>query len=409
MIEGYAEHFVGRRRELQRLLPSLREGRIQTVVITGMGGTGKSTLATRLARKLEAEHFTLVTVPSAEGKPLRASNLLQALGDAFVEAKDRAAHDVLVNPTFEVAERLCYAVMALNRGRFVLVLDNFEVNLDEASKLILDAEVARFYTHLLGHLAGGSRCVITSRFLPADVLPLPRTVQQEPLADFPEASFVKFLLSDPQLEQRYVRGELPHELLAEMQRLLGGTPRFLDQVRTFLHTVSKEELAAELRDLDLGGTLDAGELQALRERYLERIVTARLFGYLPLESQAALCRAAVYGVAVSAEALRPSAEHRDPRVAPSPVSGMSRPSRIPTGIGAPASCGRSTVCSGAGSWPPNASEPRSAGPPTGLPAPTSGRWRRRIGRKRSACPGSTASAKRAGSSWRLGSGNQLER
>jgi tetratricopeptide (TPR) repeat protein len=303
MIEGYAEHFVGRRRELQRLLPSLREGKIQTVVITGMGGTGKSTLATRLARKLEAEHFTPVAVPSAEGTPLRASNLLQALGDAFVGAEDRDARDVLADPSLEVAERLRYAVMALNRGRFVLVLDNFEVNLDEASKLILDAEVARFYTYLLEHLAGRSRCIITSRFLPANVLPLPRTVQEESLADFPETSFIKFLLADPQLEQRYARGELPHELLGEMHRLLGGTPRFLDQVRTLLHTVSKERLAAELRDLDLGGTLDAGELQALRERYLERIVTARLFGYLPPESQAALCRAAVYGVAVSAEAL----------------------------------------------------------------------------------------------------------
>jgi hypothetical protein len=158
--------------------------------------------------------------------PLRAATLLQTLSDAFVEAKDRDARDVLADPALEVAERLRYAVTALNRGRYVLVLDNFEVNLDEVSKSILDTEIASFYTHLLGHLVGGSRCIVTSRYLPADVLPLPRTGQEEALADFPETSFVKFLLSDPQLEQRYVRGELPHQLLAEMHRLLGGTPRF---------------------------------------------------------------------------------------------------------------------------------------------------------------------------------------
>jgi tetratricopeptide (TPR) repeat protein len=303
MIEGYAEHFVGRRRELQRLLPALREGTIQTVVVTGMGGAGKSTLATRLARKLEAEGFIPVTVPSAEGKPLRAANLLQALSDAFLEAEARDAHGVLLDPSIEVAQRLRHAVTALNRGRFVLVLDNFEVNLDEASKNILDAELAEFYTHLLGYLVGRSRCLITSRYLPADVLPLPRTAHEETLADFPETSFVKFLLSDPKLEQRYMRGELPPDLLTEMHRVLGGTPRFLDQVRTLLHTISTEQLAAELRGLDLGATTDAGELQALREGYLERIVTGRLYGYLPLESQMALCRAAVYGVAVSVEAL----------------------------------------------------------------------------------------------------------
>jgi len=53
MKEGYAEHFVGRRREQQRLLPALRSGDLQVVIITGLGGSGKSTLATRLARKLE--------------------------------------------------------------------------------------------------------------------------------------------------------------------------------------------------------------------------------------------------------------------------------------------------------------------------------------------------------------------
>jgi CHAT domain len=53
MKEGYAEHFVGRRREQQRLLPALRSGDLQILIITGLGGSGKSALATRLARKLE--------------------------------------------------------------------------------------------------------------------------------------------------------------------------------------------------------------------------------------------------------------------------------------------------------------------------------------------------------------------
>jgi adenylylsulfate kinase-like enzyme len=49
------EHFLGRRREQQQLLPALRGGDLQAVVLTGLGGAGKSTLATRLARKLEAD------------------------------------------------------------------------------------------------------------------------------------------------------------------------------------------------------------------------------------------------------------------------------------------------------------------------------------------------------------------
>jgi Mrp family chromosome partitioning ATPase len=55
MLAGSTPHFIGRRRELQRLLPGLRTGDLQVVVVTGLGGSGKSTLATRLARKLEAD------------------------------------------------------------------------------------------------------------------------------------------------------------------------------------------------------------------------------------------------------------------------------------------------------------------------------------------------------------------
>ena len=61
--------------------------------------------------------------------------------------------------------------------------------------------------------------------------PLPRTAQDEALGEFPDTAFLKFLLSDPGVQQRPMASELPTELLADLHRLLGGTPRFLDQVR----------------------------------------------------------------------------------------------------------------------------------------------------------------------------------
>ena len=86
MKEGYAEHFVGRRREQQRLLPALRSGDLQVVIITGLGGSGKSTLATRLARRLETSGFILIPVSSSKENPLNSARLLQAFGDAFRKA-----------------------------------------------------------------------------------------------------------------------------------------------------------------------------------------------------------------------------------------------------------------------------------------------------------------------------------
>src|SRR6516225_9047165 len=154
MVEGYTPHFIGRRRELQRLLPGLRAGDLQAVVLTGLGGSGKSTLATQLARKLEADGWTPLALSSSTETPLSAGQVLQVCGDAFLAARQREDYDTLRDATLPVEDRLRALVTGLNRGRFVLVLDNFESNLDEGSQRILDPELAGFYRHLLANLVG---------------------------------------------------------------------------------------------------------------------------------------------------------------------------------------------------------------------------------------------------------------
>jgi tetratricopeptide (TPR) repeat protein len=311
MVSGYAEHFIGRRRELQRLLPGLRAGELQTVVLTGLGGAGKSTLASRLARKLEVEGWTLLALSSSAQTPLSAAQLLQACGDAFLAAGQRDAFAMLRDATLSVEDRLHALVTGLNRGRFVLVLDNFESNLDRDSRRILDAELARFYAHLLDHLVGGSRVIITSRYLPADVSPLPATVREEQVGEFGEAAFLKFLLRDAVVERRYQAAvspdHLPHELLARLHRLLGATPRFLGQIREVLASMPAAELKAELDRVALPSEAqeqaEPGRLQAARDAYCEAIFTGLLYGRLPPEGQSMLSRAAVYGLPVTLEGL----------------------------------------------------------------------------------------------------------
>jgi len=300
--EGYTDHFVGRRRELQRLLPALKEGTLHTLIVTGLGGAGKSTLATRLARKLEAFGFTLIPVSSTKEVPLSAARLLTACGDAFLKADLRAAYDKLIDPGIPVDARLRFIVSTLNAHRFLLVLDNFEVNLDETTRKVLDSTIADFYKHLLSALVNESRAIITCRYLPAE-MKLPMTAREEPLGDFPESSFMKFMLRDVELERRYYAGELPRELLSELHRLLGGTPRFLGQMREALKTMTADELRIELQQVKLTAGAEAGVLQRERDQYCETIFTARLYGYLSNESQAALSRAAVYSVAVSVPGL----------------------------------------------------------------------------------------------------------
>jgi tetratricopeptide (TPR) repeat protein len=62
-------------------------------------------------------------------------------------------------------------------------------------------------------------------------------------------------------------------------------------------------LEMELASVELPAGAQPGELQKLRTKYFGDIFIERLYGYLTLESQKALCRAAVYGVPVTLQGL----------------------------------------------------------------------------------------------------------
>jgi tetratricopeptide (TPR) repeat protein len=317
MTEGYAQHFVGRRRELQRLLPALRSGKCQTALLTGLGGSGKSTLATRLARKLEVDGFLVIPVPSPQSRQLTAGRILdecrvafrqyarqqKAQGELAMSVEFESAADDLDNPKISLNDRQRGVISSLNRGRFLLVLDNFETNLDEATLRILDPDLTHFFTHVLSDLLGESRLVITCRYLPADAGPLPAHVLHESLKDFPEADFIKYLLRDPEVEQRYYREELPHERLVWLHELFGGTPRFLAQIRTVLRTISATELSQDVAQVPVASDLDPSVLQARRDQYCQQIFTDRLYRYLTPAAQRALTRAAVFRIPVDLDAL----------------------------------------------------------------------------------------------------------
>jgi len=318
MKEGYTEHFVGRRREQQRLLPALKSGDIDVLIITGLGGSGKSALATRLARKLETHEFVPIPVSSSKENPLNSARLLQTFGDAFRKAARKhkargntqkadelaALTEDLNNPKISVESRLHDAVTVLNEGRFLLLLDNFESNMDEADRHILDSEISGFYRYLLDHLSGSSRAIITARYPPSDAPVLLPKVHKEDLSDFPESSFLKIMQRDPEVERRIRSGELPMALLRVLYKKFGGTPRFLLQIREAIKEMDAKLLKAELAKVELSTGTEPGELQKLRDKYFGDIFTERLYGYLSPESQKALCRSAVYSVPVTLGGLK---------------------------------------------------------------------------------------------------------
>lgn len=302
-VKGLSEGFVGRRRQIQALLPLLRRGTARMAVLTGLGGAGKSTLATRAANRLASEGFRVVPVrvPEKAGSPAEAGRqtvvkVIDALERAFVQEKREDLRGQLVHPDLRLEQRLQMAVSGLNGVRLVLVLDNFEDVLDLAARRIADPDLALLYRALATDLTDGvrgSRVLVTCRYLPAEGV----EVLHVPLPDFPASEVRKFLLRGERVEARLSRGEIPLKLFERLTRELGGTPGFLDAVRALLRRIDPEELLA-----DLEGEA-AGALTAEREAYLQRILVARLYGLIPGRARTAVSRLALSELPLPAEAI----------------------------------------------------------------------------------------------------------
>jgi tetratricopeptide (TPR) repeat protein len=234
---------------------------------------------------------------------IRAAANHSAKGDETKSRRLEAVCKILDNPHATIEIRLQNLVATLNSDQFLLILDNFESNMDESKRIILDQELARFYTYLLANLSGYSRAIITSRYLPANQSDQLPKVKERPLEDISEAAFIKILRRDEVVDQRYRSKELPLGLLQELYRTFGGTPRFLLQMRKVIREMKPEDLKAELASIKLPGDTDEGELQKIRDGYFESIFIPRLYNDLNPDSQKALSKAAAFGVAINLDGL----------------------------------------------------------------------------------------------------------
>jgi tetratricopeptide (TPR) repeat protein len=310
MTEGHADYFIGRRREQQRLLPALQSGDLNTVLLTGLGGVGKSTLATRLARALQKDGFTPIAVPSTDDNPLTAGRLIDRCYKAFLAEDADGPYLQLRSEEIGLQDKLRLLVQILNRNRFVLVLDNFEQILDRKTHEILNEDLAWFLPYLVENLTGASRCLVTSRYRPVDLGDdLPSIATEQSLTDFPESAFFKYLQDDDIVEQRYRSGELPRALLSRVYKLLGGTPRFLEQVREVLRDMPAGELENALDAVDLPEDVEENRLRELRDEYIEDLFVRELYASIePNAAREALGRVAVYTIPMTAEGYAAAAD-----------------------------------------------------------------------------------------------------
>ena len=253
-------YFVGRRREQRRWPLDLVGSGLAGIAVTGIGGTGKTTLAAEIVTRVRDREPGRILV-SLRG-PLTLESLLGAVTATIrrellvrggMETSALRALDVASGTDLGWRDRL--AVLrehVLDHVPVLLLLDNFEDNLGspgagyEVRDQVLAALLAAWVTD-----PGACRLLVTSRY--AFTLPdgAERALSFRQLGALSRAETWKLAWSLPALDN------LDEGQLEQVWRLAGGHPRSLEYLDALL-------LAGNARYPDVTARLDAAIGQRLK-------------------------------------------------------------------------------------------------------------------------------------------------
>ncbi|MBD1834212.1 tetratricopeptide repeat protein [Cyanobacteria bacterium FACHB-472] len=278
------ESFVGRR-QLQNCLRALTQSPEELgVLIHGMGGLGKSTLAARLCDRLP--NFARVVWVGRIDEPGLVSRLAEKLDD-------KELRQALQDPDEELKFRL-RQVFRQDPPPFLLVLDDFEVNLEPRdSGYVLQPEAATVLQALVWAIRetyAPHRLILTCRYN-FDSTQL-QYFYKQPLEALRGADLQK---KCSRLTAFSSKSQVEEALQSQARRLADGNPRLLEWLNKILQNSTVDRVAilnrleadpVELREQVLAAALLEQMDQPMREM-LSRGLVFEL--PVPREAIAAVC------------------------------------------------------------------------------------------------------------------------
>ncbi|MBW4659571.1 MAG: tetratricopeptide repeat protein [Drouetiella hepatica Uher 2000/2452] len=286
--------FVGRRRPLQRCLQVMKPTSQQVgVFIQGMGGLGKSTLAARLCRRVQAQRSGMQRVVLVG--VVNEATLLQKLSIAYEQFPE--IPEILNQPKLSLKGRLQNFIEKaeeLDRP-LLLVLDDFEQNIpataieDRTLRPITPA--AEVLTALCSALAAMqqrisamSRVIVTCRY----ACPFPAGLHLERLERMNSADVNKKCRLLPDY------GELRrHPLYPRVLKIADGNPRLLEWLLKLLPET------AGMAEIDREAILS--RLEAEEQKFREAILAEKLLESLTVAERQFLVKLSVFHLPVTRE------------------------------------------------------------------------------------------------------------
>jgi hypothetical protein len=284
------ENFVGRRRQLQNCLRTLKTDDEKVgVLIHGMGGWGKSSIASRLWDRLP-EHEKILW-----WRQIDKFYLINKLKNKLINPAQLELIPYIENSNIELKSRLIYLfrqLSELGEKPFLLILDDFEWNLEpREGRYIPKPEVAPILSALIEAIQEtgiNNRIIITCRYdFDFDLLDFFYKQGLEPLR---KAELVKKL---SRLEN-FKSGTLPDDLRERALNLADGNPRLLEFLNNEI--LGKQDAEVKLTQLEQSPELWKDkiiweELYQLIDEPLQRILSYCLVYELrvPMVALEAVC------------------------------------------------------------------------------------------------------------------------
>ncbi|MFY1619715.1 CHAT domain-containing protein [Micromonospora sp. WMMD736] len=293
--------FVGRRRVIQRCLRTLRSptgSGVPTLVLHGMGGLGKSSLASRLLERMP-NHQRAVWYGRVDLTSFR--DLATKVSFPTLEQQVEADR-LLANDDAPLVVRLRHLLDVdgpLGQTACLFVFDDFEDgNLDERDGgQVLSAEMAEILPALVKAIretGSPSRVVITSRYR----FPTPAgSAVVESLETLNPTEQAKKLANLPNLRPR---SAIDPEIRERAVQAAAGNPRLLDWL----------DLIVGDGSLDVDGLISAIERETDKFRR-ETILAKNLLGSQDRELQRMLAKVNVIELPVPADTVRAVHDHPD--------------------------------------------------------------------------------------------------
>jgi len=176
MVLPMGKGFVGRKRELRRIRHGFSSGRQRAFIIHGLGGIGKSVLATHAAAKLRRNFAGVKAVRMTAAT--RPEDILSEL-NAFLNLAGVNAFNQVIHAPAPLEAKTGAMAQILTQVPLLLIFDNFEDVLSKGRAVregvkreevkrdldeIADPALADFFEQLVKSVAQGSRFLFTTRY-----------------------------------------------------------------------------------------------------------------------------------------------------------------------------------------------------------------------------------------------------